>query len=474
MQITNFAIHGLFGTRDVVIPIRDNRLVLVGVNGIGKSTVLNLFYYFISLRWDKLGDYSFDSVEIVLNEKKLTLRKSDIVDLYRASRSVRRYFPPNRASHNFDTAIRQVVEYMMLEPKRRDEPTVYVDFSRNLGISTTMAKRILEELGANDDAAQQKSLQNSIAVRRTLETEMDATVLYLPTYRRIEKDLSTIVPNIEAQAQEFEDRSLETAQRAARSKEKKVPSYMELVQFGMSDVKRLIDSTLTNINFSAREKLNALSGLYLRDVIRGQLDTAALDAAPHYSEDEIRSIMDRVSEGALDTEDKSILIETVRQMHAPNRINSERDKYLSHYFGKLVEFVRSLENLEEPVEKFVKVCNENYLVGKKLIYDKTKFAFSVNRSDTNAPVELKDLSSGEKQVVSLFCHLYLSQAKAFIVLIDEPELSLSVDWQLSFLPDVTRTDRCKFLFAVTHSPFTYENELDPHAVDLAQQMELRQ
>ena len=73
------------------------------------------------------------------------------------------------------------------------------------------------------------------------------------------------------------------------------------------------------------------------------------------------------------------------------------------------------------------------------------------------------LSSGEKQIVSLFSHLYLSHQNNYIVLIDEPEMSLSVKWQRMFLQDVRKGGFCYGLIAVTHSPFIFENELDRYA-----------
>jgi predicted ATPase len=80
---------------------------------------------------------------------------------------------------------------------------------------------------------------------------------------------------------------------------------------------------------------------------------------------------------------------------------------------------------------------------------------------------MKDLSSGEKQIISLFSHIYLSGAPGYIVIIDEPELSLSVPWQKRFLPDILDTSRCNGLIAVTHSPFIYDNKLDiyAHSID---------
>ena len=48
-----------------------------------------------------------------------------------------------------------------------------------------------------------------------------------------------------------------------------------------------------------------------------------------------------------------------------------------------------------------------------------------------------------------------------VVLIDEPELSLSIDWQREILTDVLSAPLCRQLIAITHSPFVFDNELEP-------------
>lgn len=85
-------------------------------------------------------------------------------------------------------------------------------------------------------------------------------------------------------------------------------------------------------------------------------------------------------------------------------------------------------------------------------------------------------SSGEKQIVSLFAKLYLLPLKdldwsneskllenltnkKFWIIFDEPELSLSVEWQKNLLPDILESNRCEFLFVTTHSPFIFKNDL---------------
>ncbi|WP_375470149.1 AAA family ATPase [uncultured Nostoc sp.] len=81
------------------------------------------------------------------------------------------------------------------------------------------------------------------------------------------------------------------------------------------------------------------------------------------------------------------------------------------------------------------------------------------KDEINDKLEMRILSSGEKQIVSLFSHIYLSEITGYFVIIDEPELSLSVPWQKRFLPDIIENSRCNGLVAVTHSPFIFQNNV---------------
>ena len=120
--------------------------------------------------------------------------------------------------------------------------------------------------------------------------------------------------------------------------------------------------------------------------------------------------------------------------------------------------------------KFCAACNR-YMADKEFKYSTSNFTFSIehhNAPKAENPIELSDLSSGEKQIVSIFCHLYLSKRADYFVLIDEPELSLSVTWQRSFLTDIREGSFCAGLVATTHSPFTYDNYLSEYARGLGE------
>jgi predicted ATPase len=113
-----------------------------------------------------------------------------------------------------------------------------------------------------------------------------------------------------------------------------------------------------------------------------------------------------------------------------------------------------------------------YLLHKEIVYDKGTYTCRfelldgpgvVTGDEGSFEISLESLSSGEKQIVGLFSKLILEDVDDLFVIIDEPEISLSMDWQAMLLPDVTKTCNFGSLIAATHSPFVSDNELVDHA-----------
>lgn len=63
------------------------------------------------------------------------------------------------------------------------------------------------------------------------------------------------------------------------------------------------------------------------------------------------------------------------------------------------------------------------------------------------------LSAGEKQMLSFLCYNAFSKNTA--IFIDEPELSLHVDWQRRLFPTLLEQGQNNQFFIATHSPFIY-------------------
>ena len=129
------------------------------------------------------------------------------------------------------------------------------------------------------------------------------------------------------------------------------------------------------------------------------------------------------------------------------------------------EFDFVIEDLEaeKDIEEFIKIC-ENFLHNKTL---KTKKFMSkilnskkieIEILDKDNPMRDNELSKGEKEILSLFSKLYFKGKKDIILLIDEPEISLNINWQKELIPNIVKTGKCSLIIATTHSPFIFQNE----------------
>ena len=238
----------------------------------------------------------------------------------------------------------------------------------------------------------------------------------------------------------------------------------------MRDVEDAIDTTRAALDQFARENLNNLTFGYLGDIVERQYESVDLEQIREAESGMIDDILDRVQEPILSSTSKQHLKNIIEGVEGA----SQRDvhlKMIGHYFTKLMAFHRDLEAMESKITNFCDACNA-YMVDKTFKYDKSNFRFAIVRQDADGTehraIKLRSLSSGEKQIVSLFCHLYLSGKANYFVLIDEPELSLSVTWQRKFLLDIRDGAFCSGLVATTHSPFIYENRLQTYAHGLGE------
>jgi predicted ATP-dependent endonuclease of OLD family len=447
--ITRFEIKKLHGYKTVDLRFVDNTLILVGENGAGKTTVLNLFYYLLSGQWSSMVKYEFEEVSIAIGNKNYKLRHSELEKSFqKIDRRFLSALPPSIA--------RRIMILMESREGRLVTPELEA-LCREYGLPIEYLLRELD-LGYQDPGKKTEPL------RRTLEAiaaSLDAQLLFLPTYRRIEQELNLIFKGLDER--ELKNRrDLLTSRRDNKT-------FVELIEFGMKDVDDAIKSTLFKLNTFARESLNKLTFGYLGDVVEEQYTTVDLNAIKNASVQTIDNILNRIQEPVLSSANKQHLREIIDSVKTSTE-QTDHKKIICHYFSKLMGFQKELETKEAHIMSFCAVCNE-YMADKVFRYDISNFSFTIRpKGDeySSREIMLNHLSSGEKQIVSLFSHLYLSGGNRYFVLIDEPELSLSVPWQRRFLADIRKAQFCTGLVAVTHSPFIYDNELSRYAHGLGE------
>ena len=82
-----------------------------------------------------------------------------------------------------------------------------------------------------------------------------------------------------------------------------------------------------------------------------------------------------------------------------------------------------------------------------------RFTDGIVLGKADEAISADKLSTGEKQMLSFLCYNAFSDNAA--IFIDEPELSLHLDWQGLLLPTLLEQATGNQFFVATHSPFIY-------------------
>ncbi|WP_311272402.1 MULTISPECIES: AAA family ATPase [unclassified Rhizobium] len=448
-KISEFSVFGLLGDKNYTLEIGAEASIIVGPNGAGKSNFLSIFYLVISRQWAKLTDYSFAKIIIKSKNLEIHFDKDDLLEMTSyigenpRYKQLYTYLVENNIFGNFVSS-----ESIPLQDRR-----VYSEMFKipTMGIST-FHSRLRDEV---DHA------KNFIAVESLIEKMDLGLIIFMPTYRRIEKDLRNFLPEAaQAPRDSGEPNSPQVKPRA----------YIEVIGAGMRDVRRLIENKIHSIAIAKQRTTERAAQEYILDIVRGSISNFSLNRLKNIDEDSLLSFIETLDNSIFRKQDKARLKSQILGLrNRPNKAPKAEERYLGLYVEKLLQAQERIGALEEPLRKLTELASQ--YIGSDKIFNFVESPKFRSRRDENEELDLEVLSSGEKQILAMFSYLLLSDDSKCILIVDEPELSLSVPWQKTLLPDIISTGNCAHVFAVTHSPFIFSNRLQNCLVD-TQSMEV--
>lgn len=137
----------------------------------------------------------------------------------------------------------------------------------------------------------------------------------------------------------------------------------------------------------------------------------------------------------------------------------EKGKFLSTYLWAFKDTTQPLQSIYERLNLFKSIIDErNAITGKKLYFSREGVRIMVG----NREISLETLSSGEKHDFIMFFNLIIGSEQNGLVLIDEPEISLHIEWQETYLDRLLSICKMNGLRAIiaTHSPNIVSSHYD--------------
>lgn len=108
-----------------------------------------------------------------------------------------------------------------------------------------------------------------------------------------------------------------------------------------------------------------------------------------------------------------------------------------HINKRIQEFFKLVDSLFEGTGKTISINRKN----NRLIF-----------TDDDEIIELHQLSSGEKQLLLVLLKVFLMDEAPYILLMDEPEISLHIEWQHRLFDVIRKLNPNTQIITSTHSP----------------------
>ncbi len=127
-------------------------------------------------------------------------------------------------------------------------------------------------------------------------------------------------------------------------------------------------------------------------------------------------------------------------------VSIEKSSILRQVVGKVLAIQEQIKVIEAPRRKFASLVGDVFSGNKELNLDRSRL--EIRSQGSRIPLE--SLSSGERQMLRILVES-LSAGRNSII-IDEPELSMHVDWQYHLINSMRDLNPDAQIITATHSP----------------------
>jgi len=150
------------------------------------------------------------------------------------------------------------------------------------------------------------------------------------------------------------------------------------------------------------------------------------------------------------TKENSTLKERIKTyLETGDNSLTEKSKIFRAMLLKIIESAEKPNPTLEAITKLIQIFNEHLYGNKQLVIDHERAYISLGSGKFH---ELTELSSGERNLLSILTLFLIIGNERNFLMIDEPEISLNIKWQKDFLPLLSRINSKAQIIVASHSP----------------------
>jgi predicted ATP-binding protein involved in virulence len=437
-RVTRIAVKGLFErySHDVTLHLDERVTIIHGPNGVGKTVLLKLTSALLSGQFAEFSKVPFQTFEVSLSDGTvLGVRRPPTAPKSVEEKGITFYLSAADGEKQDWTVLQEPADILKLAIRIESESNWLARYSPEQFVD-----RRTEEILTPFEVVSRYAEYTPDSLRRK-------GIFSEPTWiKEIQKRVR--VHFVETQRlfrfiahKDFDNHRVYGGQ----------PRYNETVKDNAKDLQRRISETLT----SYAKVSQSLDQSFPERLLKGRT----------WDRLSIHAIIERMK-ALEDKRQKLKRIGLIEQdaaypfdVSALEKADDSQRTVMTLYVEDTAQKLGVLDDLARRIDLMTENINKKFQ-HKSIHVSKDKGFEAV--TDEGKSLELAALSSGEQHELVLLYDLLFRVRSNTLVLIDEPELSLHVTWQKSFLPDLLEiVSATKFdVLLATHSPFIVGDRSD--------------
>jgi predicted ATP-binding protein involved in virulence len=451
MRIKQISVSGLFGVFDHVIPLNlDERITIIhGPNGFGKTAILRLLNGLFNSKYSVFQTIPFKNFLVEFDNGS----SAEIVKTAKTSERKR----------EGDYSI----VFNFYEPNLKEITSPLKKTNNLTDLSFKFSDLTLDDINALDDLVPELS-RTDVGTWRYLPTGEYLTLQdvrerfedFLPSLVQLREEperLKFLKSVINVRLIESQRLLNYVSNSSFRTDGKKKPSILSTVSAYSSELAQLIQSKLAEYSTTSQ----FLDRTFPARVVKQRLSLNLTEEQLRHQLSELEATRSRLIQADLLDKDENSDFQI-----QPQNIDDSTKNILSVYVEDVGKKLNVFNEIARKIELLKRIINSKFASSyKEVNFNKDKgFVFTLYHPSSSISETLSpyDLSSGEQHEVVLLYELLFKVQPNSLVLIDEPELSLHVGWQVQFLKDlqeITKLADIDVLMA-THSPDIIQDRWD--------------